>query len=275
MTFYQGLIKEFARPNNEAWNTLICAHFLLSRADRLRRTSSNARPPYGSFSNSQSDEPDSDLRLRANYQFALPVDLTLFTLNHTSMNKDQYIHVLLCDLYLLLAPNVDWHNPLYPPTYEYVVGLHNQLLPYILDQDLSSMHSSTSAPTYTSSGIDNQFYGPLRQSLFILTSCLLTNPCEGEPQSLSSLVSKLRSMLSLVHNHIAWTPFPGALVWCYAIGLRFADPQLDQKWFLMQFLRVSHSCTMKKWEETAKSMEVVTYGLERIRPMYLEAEEES
>jgi hypothetical protein len=242
---------------------LIRANYLLSHADRLRRAGGDAKQVDRPFPGSQPHGLDLHPPLYPNYQFAFPIDLSLFTLDKSRVAEDEYVQVLLCDLYYLLALAAERQAPLSHITYEYILCLHRQLLPYIPDS--IDINNSTPPPASTSSHADIQSREPLRLSVFILTSCLLSDPSESQSRNLAALATQLRSVLGLTHNLTTWTPFPGALVWCYAIGLRFADPQRDRTWFLMQFLRTSHACTMKTWEETSKSIEVVTYGLERIR----------
>jgi hypothetical protein len=254
---------------------MIRAHFLLFHADRLRRAGGDAKQFDRSFPGPYLYGPDLHPPLCSNDRFTFPADLSLFTLSQKCLAEDQYIQVLLCDLYHLLALATDWQTSLDHSTYEYILCLQKQLLPYVPEQCFLDLNSSTSPPAFASSNKDNKFCEPLRLSIFILTSCLLSDPSESQSRNLAALATQLRFVLGLAHNHTTWFPFPGALVWCYAIGLRFADPQRDRTWFLMQFLRTSHACAMKSWEETSKSMEVVTYGLERIRHITVEVEAES
>jgi hypothetical protein len=213
------------------------------------------------------------------YQFASPVDLSLFTLSQPSLADRHSISDLLCDLYHILSiATSSQATALSRPTYEYVVSRHNQLISYISNHG----HPNTSQflPISSSTVANDPHLTALRLCTLILTSYLLSSHYktkEDQTKNLTNLVSQLRALLnssaSELHNRVGWLPFPGALVWCHAIGLRFAGSRRDRTWFLMEFLRVAHLCILETWEKTSKSMEVIVCGLVRIERVSMEPRE--
>jgi hypothetical protein len=246
---------------------------VLSYADRLRRAGDD-----DSHSNHTSITPQllgsgTAQYPYSDYQFAFPINLSLFTLNQPSLAKDQHIiYLLLCDLHNILAIAANRQiAPLSHSVYEYVVFQYDQLLPYITDQDHIHTDISTLVPGPTSLDANDLCIAPLRLSIFILTSFLFSSHDEEgahQTQNLANLVSRLRALLSStvsgIHINTNWAPFLGALVWCHAIGLRFAGPQFDRTWFMMHFLRVAQLSALESWEETSRSIEVIVCTLERI-----------
>ena len=251
---------------------------MLSYTDRLRRARDDENSHHNHISGSiQSLIQNADPQLDPDSQFADPIDFSVFTFGQRSIAEDdRLVQALLCDLYHILSIAAS-HQMALPSrlTYERVISLHQSLLSHILDQDTPSNGHPIPTPRHISSDATRsnnhyQLIAPLQLSTFILTSYLLFSSRNGEApqtQSLARLASRLRALLdSRRRDHISscWLPFPGALAWCHAIGLRFADPQRDRTWFLMQFLRVTHLSVLETWEETSRSIEMVVYGLERV-----------
>jgi len=236
---------------------------LISYADRLRRAGDNDR----TSSNPRPHKQGTRSYTYSNYQFALPLDSLLFTFGQPSLAEKHYpIYVLLSDLYHILSIAADRRiTSLNPTVYDYIISEHRKPLPYVSNQDPIKTDHISNPDTAT---LD--IVAPLRLSTFILTSYLLSGHDEYQTQSTAQLVSHLRSLLNS-RNHTNWVPFQGALVWCLAIGLRFANPQRDRTWFLMQFMRVSHRCVLEMWYETSRSLEVLVPSLERIRRASVEA----
>ena len=260
-------MSQLIQPNNDDWNFLIRSNHILSYVDCLRRAGDNDHLNHTS-SGPRPHEQNTRSYPYYNDQFATPLDFSLFTFGQPSLGEDHHLtYVLLSDLYDIVSIAASYQtSPLKHSTYDYLISKHEQLLPYISNQDLTKTdHFISNLGTTTLDAV-----APLRLSTFILTSCLLSSHDEYLPQRPVKLVSQLRSLLSS-RNHTNWTPFQGALVWCLAIGLRFADPRRDRTWFLMQFLRVTHLCVLETWDETSRSLELLVYGLERIGPVMVEA----
>lgn len=185
--------------------------------------------------------------------------------------EHHFIHILLCDLYhILFIAACRQTAPLHHSTYEYVTSRHKELLSHVLDQEpANTLHPAHESST-TSNDTNDQRIAPLRLSVLILTSWILSSSekqDKDQAQNLTGLTARLRALLdssnSGLHHQIKWLPFPGALMWCHAIGLRFGDQRYDRMWFLMQFLRVSHLGVLETWEETSRSLEMIVRSLER------------
>ena len=246
---------------------------MLSYADRLRRAGDDDNQNNHTSITPQLLESGTAQNPYSNYQFAFPVNLSLFTLNQPSLAEDQHIiSLLLCDLYNILAIAANSQvAPLSHSIYEYIVSQHDQLLSYLTDQDYIHTNISTPVSGPTSFDANDLCITSLRLSIFILTSSLFSSHDEEgahQTQNLANLASRLRVLLSStvsgMHIDTNWMPFLGALMWCHAIGLRFAGPQLDRTWFMMHFLRVAQLTALESWEETSRSIEVIVCTLEQI-----------
>lgn len=210
-------------------------------------------------------------QLYPEYQMALPADFSLFIFGHPSLPEGNHVvYTLLCDLYHILSIAATSHiAPLTSSTYEYILSQHRHLLFYISDQDAANTDDSISIFSSPPGNADDLHIAPLRLSVFILTSCLLCRRDEkeeGQAQNLARLAARLRALLTAGSRDDAiWMPFLGALIWCRAIGLRFADRH-DRTWFVMQFLCSAQNGVLKMWEETSRCMDIIVCSLERIGP---------
>jgi hypothetical protein len=266
------------QPNDDTWTILTRGHYMLLYTDRLRQTASNEYDRDYLSHKHHSSQESSYLNPYPNYQFALPVDFSLFTFNHPSVDGDDHlIYVLLSNLYSIVSIAASCGiSPIGRSNYEYLLSQHDELRHSIRHQ--GETHNTRVFPTSNlfSFNDDNIFIMSVRLSTFILTSYLLSSSEEEEKptQETARLATRLRTLLSSstgqTYSHTDWMPFPGASVWCYAIGIRFADPQRDRTWFLMQFLRVAHMGVLETWDETSRSLEAITCGLERIRRVNME-----
>ena len=248
-------------------------HYVLSYADRLRRVGGT-----DNFNNHSSRtllvEQDGDLQSKlADNEFHFPVNISLFTLRQPNLSDgDQLVHCLLCDLHYTLSIAVRSQKT--PPSslrYYYIVSIHEQLFPYIIGQDRTSTDTSTLVPGPTSLEVNDSRITPLRLAIFILTSWVLFSSgdqLESQSLGLANLASRLRVLLSStvsgLHINANWMPYPGALMWCHAIGVRFAGLQCDRTWFMMHFLRLAQLSTLESWEEASKSIHAIVSGLEQI-----------
>lgn len=197
-------------------------------------------------------------------QFSFPVDFALFTFgHHCPFENNSLIYSLLGDLYIVLsiAGSSD-EAPVPLATYAYIV--------YQRERACSPISFDAAQDNINQGDKGNIMAVPICHSIFLLTSHLLSGVEDYEVGSLAQIASNIRKLLSEtrigVEYSIAWIPFPGALLWCYAIGVRFAGPK-DKTWFLMQFLRVSHLGVLEKWDEACKSIFLISKALGNIHPM--------
>lgn len=238
-------MSQLIKPNNENWSFLIRADRLLSYADRIRRA--------GNLDNRQ-------VRQYSNFQVSFPLDLSMFNLGQSSWIEDHLlIYSPLNDLYRIFSMVSGGQNlSLNRSDYDFLTSQHQSLAQYIPSEHLADKENFISSLGPES----HDAITALRLSTMILTSSVLSDN-EIMVAKLAGLASQLRSLLS-ANNYPNWNPLQGMLVWCLAIGLRFADPQRDRTWFLMQFLRVTHLCVLEAWDVTSRSLEVLVGGLERI-----------
>lgn len=259
--FYQGFMSQLDQPNDDEWTLVIRSNHLLSCVDCLRRAGNNDHLADASMADPHFYEQEARTHSYFKYQFALPLHSSLFTFGQPCLAEDNHpIYALLSELYDTLSISVRRQSlPTSRSIYNRLVSRHEELLPHISYQDHPKTNHLISNPAAT---IPDTI-APLRLSIFILLSCLLSANEKHQTQSSVKLASQLRIMLSS-RNHTNWEPFQGALIWCLAIGLRFADARPDRTWFMMQFLRVTHRCVLSTWDEASRSLEVVVYGLERV-----------
>ena len=264
--FYRGFMSHLGQSYDDDWTLVIRSNHLLSCVDCLRRAGNNGHLAHASTA----DPHKQDARMHSyfKYQFALPLQSSLFTFGQPCHAGDHHlIYTLLGDLYDTLSiATICQSSSISRSIYDRLISRQEELLPHISCQDYNKKGHPIS--NYCTTILDT--IAPLRFSIFILISCLLFGNDIYQTQSPVKLASQLRVLLSSP-NHTSWEPFQGALVWCLAIGLRFADARLDRTWFMMQFLRVAHRCVLNAWDETSKSLEVVVYGLERIGRVSLQS----
>jgi hypothetical protein len=110
---------------------------------------------------------------------------------------------------------------------------------------------------------------PLQLSIFMVASCLLYGAEGDQRSSLAASASRLRGLLTKLVTQIELHEtgimlFPGALVWCYAIGIRFSDPERDQKWFMVQFLRTTQAWMAGAFDEMSRNSRMIVDCMERI-----------
>ncbi|TAQ87783.1 hypothetical protein B7494_g3881 [Chlorociboria aeruginascens] len=245
--YHSVVIFQSNQPNDEVWAVLSRCHYILSYADRLRRAANNDN----TYNHTSSSFILIDSHPHPDYQFIFPFDFALFTLGQAGLNENYNLdYTVLSNLYHILSMATS--SQVSPPnrsTYEYLLSQHERLRSHITDQDTISANNPRIAPVCLST--------------FILTSSLLA-PHNNLPALASQLRTLLGSTTNGPHKYAHWTPFLGALIWCHAIGLRFADARRDRTWFLMQFLRAAQLGMLERWEETGRSTSAVVGGLERI-----------
>lgn len=272
-SFYRGFMSQTIRPDIDVWAFLTQCHYMLSYADRLRRTGDHDNRYIHASRGSHISEPDMEPQRYHDYQFAFPFDLSLFTLGQPILNDAHHLlYDPLQELYRILSISTSFQpGSLSGSTYDYVVSLHNRLFPYLPNQELALTNSPVPDLGHTLADANDWRIAPARLSTFILTSYLLCNNAEKEEDSraLTKLASSLRTLLGsavdVSRNHADWIPFPGALLWCHAIGVQFAHPGHDRTWFLMQFLRVSHPSILEAWEATSRSRsDCIQSGTDRL-----------
>jgi hypothetical protein len=169
--------------------------------------------------------------------FSLPVDFALFTLGYDYQPDEQHpTYSLVADLYTLISiAKQAGEAPVSKPTYTYVESQR-----YHLEQKVAG----TGLEDDASLGIDEKMRAaPICLCMFMLASVLLSGSEPPQHDFLSTNSSQLRALLSTTgtgtEHHTVWTRFPGALLWCLTIGVRFAD-QTDKTWFPMQFMKTAH-----------------------------------
>jgi hypothetical protein len=252
--FSRAVIDQGIQCEDDIWTFLTRGFFLLDQTNRLRMASNKATKP-------------SAPELPFDFQFSCPVDFALFTLGHKRSSWEiSPIYSLMMELHNVLSiADSSRVTPVSKHSYDYVASRWNHL-----SQDIVAYAGQEEI----SNGInENTSTAPIRLCIFMLASYLLSSQELYQNQSLSQLASQMRALLSVtgigVDYHTAWIPFPGTLLWCCAIGIRFAGPS-DKTWFLMQFLRISHSWLLERWEETCKNICLVARAVENMQPLRVE-----
>lgn len=196
--------------------------------------------------------------------------LSVFTLGQQSLPTDYgIVFTLLEDLYdiILISAGVNKTSRTKEEIHRYVASKHRAMFPYFE----SRSNAEASAEIHPSTPAEDYRIAPLRLLILILCSCLQYGFKPGHDSVLANLASQLRQLLEssgmLADYHAQWMPFVGALVWCYAIGVRFAEGKRDRTWFLMQFLRTSQSYILDATEVTSSSISMVLDGLEGIEQL--------
>jgi hypothetical protein len=200
-------------------------------------------------------------------QFSFPVDFALFTFGHHCPYEDNsLIYSLLGDLYSVLSiAESSGEAMVAPATHEYIA--------YQRERAYHPISLNTIQDCIDQGDGENIMAAPIRLCTFLLTSYLISGTEIHEACSLAQITSIVRTRLSATRIGIeystTWIPFPGALLWCYAIGLWFADTK-DKTWFRMHFLRISHLGVLEKWDEACKSIFLISKALRNIHPMCME-----
>jgi hypothetical protein len=251
--FSKGIINKRSQCKDDTWTYFSRFLCLLDETNRLCMASGTARAPP-------------DLGLPSHFQFSFPADLNLFTFGcHSPSEDNSLIYSLTGELYNVLSiAEISGDGPVAQSTYDYVASLWRHTLLEIAIDD--NQHT-------TAQGIKADVRAaPIRLCIFLLASHLLPGPEFPHNQPPSQLASQLRALVdptcSGLGSETAWDSFPGALGWCCAIGLRFADAG-DRTWFVVNFLKLYHPWLLVKWEETSKSMCLVTSAVDKIQPMYM------
>jgi hypothetical protein len=215
--------------------------FLIDQANGLRTASLGA-----------GDKADPEVQI--DFQFCFPVDTAIFTLTRETNSSDWWnSSTPLWDMYNLLSIASSSDTLVSQSTYEYIMSQRVHIRDDICSDDVRE-------------GI---IQGVLL-CVSMLSSHLLSRSDSVQNQPVSQLAFQLRVLF--VMNGIealggAKPPhIPGALVWCYAIGARFAD-QDEKPWFFMHFLRTCHSCYLENWEQARLNIGLVTSALISIQPL--------
>ena len=244
-----------------AWAYLIVGLTLTEQANRLRIAGRSRL--VDAFS-----QADPYLQFQSQPDFAFPMDSALFTFGQPASEEiNGLIYLLLGDLYHVVSIAASsQQRQVNRPTYENVVSQRIRML-----SDISSSDSKTEE---RNNKVDPRFM-PLQLSIFIVASCLLFGAEGDKKNTLAESASHLRSRLIKLEAESEQPvedsrQFPGALVWCYAIGARFSDPQCDQKWFLMQFVRSTHTWISEGFDHLSKNAKMIVGCLEGIRRLNVE-----
>ena len=196
------------------------------------------------------------------------MDVSLFSFGQfASVEKNHAVYLLLGDLYHLVAISISSQGKQVSClTYEYVASQRERMLATPVCNDDGNCTSAK--PVEAQLAV-------LQLSIFILASCLLFGADGEQRHFLAKLVSRLRNLFTKLGNwsedqEASLRQFPGALLWCYATGVRFSDPKFDQKWFLIQFLGVTHAWMSDAVDEMLMNARMISGCLERIGKLSVE-----
>jgi hypothetical protein len=238
-----------------AWTYLIIGLTLTEQANRLRIAGSSRLVDAPS-------QADPSLQFQSQPEFAFPMDAALFTFGQpASAENSHLIYLLLGDLYHVVSIAASsQQKKVNRSTYENVASQRKRMIPYISSSDEHDVDPSIA---------------PLQLSIFIVASCLLFGADGDQRYALAATASRLRSLLFKLEGEsgllgVDLRLFPGALVWCYAIGARFSDPQRDQKWFLMQFVRTTHTWISEGFDQISTNARMIVGCLEGIKRLGVE-----
>jgi hypothetical protein len=250
--FSRSIVDRGVQWDKDIQTLLTSFFFLLDQTNRLCMASVNpGKPPI--------------VRNLSSTQFLFPVDFVLFTFGDRCPSEDNtQIHSLLVDFYSILSIAEASRDPLVAATTHDYMAYQRQLsYQHIFLDDIQGINHRIE---------ENTMSAPIHLCIFLLGSYLLSGSHIYEASSLAQIASKIRTHFSSTSIGLAYTtaciPFPGALLWCYAVGVRFAGPE-DKTWFLMQFLRVSHWGFLEKREQACKSLLLVVNALENVYPLCL------
>lgn len=186
-----------------------------------------------------------DLSVDVRYSF--PVNHNVFTFGTPLVLEDHaLLHKLGIELYSLLAISDKSESSASQAKYDLVSLMYRRSKP----------GEATGVSVKDCSCILS-----IRQAMLILTSYLLSDPEESPSQ----LAAYLRTIFNT--NDPFWAKIPGLALWCCAIGARFATPN-DKTWYLMQFLRISHSWILDRWEESCEGICMAVNAMDRVKPLF-------
>ena len=207
-------------------------------------------------------EGQSDLDSALNFALFLPLDLNILTFGlDCSSQENALARTLAGDLYYMLwiADNSS-EGTIAQSNYDYVfaqwIELHHKLVINDTNSEIPEQVEDVRAL-------------PLRLSTLILASYLL-GPEICQDLRISDLTSRLQQVLKTtgfgLEAHLAWAPFPGALICCHAVGMRLSEKG-SRVWFTMQFMKLSHPWLIERWEDAFKTVASVSKAVRNIRPV--------
>lgn len=249
-----------------SWTSLSAGLSLVEQANRLRIAGNN-KPVEAPF------QAGLTLQLLSSLQFAFPMDASIFTFGQPASAEDSYlIYLLLGDLYHVVSVAASCQTLVNRSTYEYVASQRKRMLPLVTTSVLNDDEGFVLKETEDDTDLRLL---PLQLSIFLVASCLLFGAGDDQRHFLAASASRLRSLLTKLgapseYYDADLTLFPGALVWCYAIGVRFSDPKRDQKWFLLQFLRTTHVWMPGAFDEMSRNARMIVDCMECIGRLSVE-----
>lgn len=249
--FCLGLIERAAQPNHKGWSFLITSLSLVEQAHCLRLMN-NSKTIVSS-------SPDSCLLgRRIVQQLARPMDVSIFTFGHLGLSEsDSPTYSLIGDLYHLML--VASHEiAVSQSTYEYVASKWKWMFAYLRESE-GELRDGTD-------DCADPLVKALQLNILIVSSCLLLGAEGDQKFYLAGLASRMRSVLTAISGSELSSKFPGALIWCYAIGARFSS-QYDQKWFLVQFLRCTQVSMEGALEILLQNVKIVVDCMENIKQL--------
>lgn len=243
--FVKSIIAQ-PHPQHEdaAWNIMEGNIFLLDHADALNMTLGEVE--------------EHDLQL------SLPVDVGIFVFgSNYSLTENTSIVTLLGELHFML----------------WIAQKYSQGR---ITQDFCDYVYAQWCDLYQKTVVDNNVTvpektediraSPIRLCIFMLATYLL-GPDMTHGIQLSQLACTLQQLLKktgfALEAHLSWMPFPGALICCYMVGLRFAE-KLQKTWFTMLFMKLSHAWLLDDWEGASKIIYLVSDAVRKIRPLQVE-----
>jgi hypothetical protein len=259
--FGLGIIKETAQPNNKAWLFLATGLSLVEQANCLRLINANKHI-------SASSQEDLASKLPLHSQATYPIDLSLFTFRQPRLTEDDYlVYILLSDLYHVVCIATNFVNArVSQPTYDYIASQQKRMIACM--EEVPGSNGEPRNIEKIDHGIDPIIL-PLRLSILLVSSCLILGTETDRIPSLTALASRLRRTMSGSGLDRS-SQFPGALVWCYAIGARFSNTDCDQRWFLVQFLRSTLAWMAEALEILLKNVKTIVGCMEIIGQLSIE-----
>lgn len=256
--FTKRIISQPHSPNEDyTWAVLSNGFFLLDQVYLLHTDPKNIDKKLG-------------LDFSFDYRISIPVDLHIFTLgNDCSSQMDTLLYILVGDLYYMLwIADQSSKGPVAQTTYDYVSAQWNDLY--------QNLRSDDNFSPFLLSHSEDIRIAPMRLSIFIYATYLLDSKLSQSPTQnipIASLVSQLKKLLAKtgygIEAHSLWMPFPGALLCCHAVGMRFAETE-EKMWFTMQFMKLAHPWLIERWEDSFKTVGLVLSTVRNIKPLRVE-----
>ncbi|KAH8590551.1 hypothetical protein B0O99DRAFT_304920 [Bisporella sp. PMI_857] len=243
-----------SQTNDRHWEQLFLSLSIVAQANYLRIAGEN-KPMTRQYQSSTL------LKLQPNFQFTSPFDVSIFTFGQPASAEENHLaYILLGDIYHLSSIGRNCrHTKIDQSTYEYVDSQRRHMLKQVEAASLtdSGIHALVGDDNDCDLGIM-----PLKLSMLLLSSWLLFGTAGNMRQSLVAVASQLRRTLTIIGTQKEYhganiALFPGALIWCYAMGLRFSNPKRDQKWFLVQFLSTTHKWMPEASNNLSKSIQTI------------------